>query len=289
MSFTSTSGGQATFTLSTSTPSFMTGAPVFSQLSAAAVSNATGAFSLRAVNGITAKVIQVKRQSDGAIQDFWADRLGNLLTVPVSGISLQNWLAGSVANIVTWYDQSGQGNHVTQVTAANQPILNLSNASISFDGSQWLSNASTTGMFIPLYQNAYSIVTKHIQWSAGAVWSTGNTASFTAGSFNGLRWATGNYYQNYRGGGYLQFGPQPGTYPVVATVVNDRTTDYGYINGTLSNTLTSVLPNVEPIYKQYIGYDANSGSNRYQGELQAVLSFQTALSTADRTVLESLV
>jgi hypothetical protein len=274
--------------LGSAVPTALTGSPLFSQLSPSAVSSATGVFSLKAVNGTTVRAIQVKRQSDNTTQDFWADRLGNLLTAPVTGIPLQNWLAGSTGNVVIWYDQSRAGNHVTQTVAANQPTLNLSNATISFNGSQWLSNASPTGMFIPLYQNAYSIVTKHRQWTVGAAWSTGNTVSYANGTFNGLRWATGNYYQNYRGGGFVQFGPQPGTYPVVATVVNDRVNDTGYVNG-VSSPSSSVLPNIDPAFSQFIGYDANSGSNRLQGELHAVISFQSALSTADRVTIESLV
>lgn len=266
----------------------MSGNPLFTRLSSGAVSSATGVFSLSAVNGTTAKAVNVKRQSDNVTQDFWVDRLGNLLTAPITGTPISTWLAGSTGNVVTWYDQSGKGNDVTQTVAANQPTLNLSNATISFNGSQWFNNASSTGFFIPLYQNSYSIVTKHRQWTVGAAWSTGNTASFTNFSFNGLRWATGNYYQNYRGGGFLQFGPQPGTFPVVATVVNDRINDIGYINGVQSATGT-VLPNIEPVYAQFIGYDANSASNKFQGELHAVLSFGSALSTTDRNLIESLI
>ena len=287
MSLTQSSTGSLQFTNAIgSTKSILTGQPLLSMLSA---NSAIGAFSLRAINGTTARAAQIRRASDGATQDFWADRLGNLLTVPVTGQLVQSWLAGSAGNVITWYDQSGRGNHVTQSAPANQPSLNTSNATISFNGSQWFSNATPNGLFIPLYQNAYSIVTKHRQWTAGAAWSTGNTASFAAGSFNGLRWATGNYYQNYRGGGFLQFGPQPGMYPIVATVVNDRINDVGYINGIQSATTTTVNPNVEPIYSQFIGYDANSGSNLMQGEIHAIIFFDSPLSLSDRAIVESLI
>jgi hypothetical protein len=40
-------------------------------------------------------------------QDFYADRLGNLLTAPVTGQSLTNWLGDATGYITTWYDQSG--------------------------------------------------------------------------------------------------------------------------------------------------------------------------------------
>jgi len=56
-------------------------------------------------------------------QDFYADRLGNLLTAPVTGQSLANWLGGATGYVTTWYDQSGRGNHATQATAANQPVI----------------------------------------------------------------------------------------------------------------------------------------------------------------------
>jgi hypothetical protein len=289
--FLSTSGGQMSLLTQTGGSiifSINPLTPMFSRLSAAATSTVTGAFSLKAVNSNPAKAIQIKRTSDGATQDFWADTVGNLLTEPFSGTPIATWLGASSGNVVTWYDQSGGGNDVNQPISGNQPTINLSNATVSFNGSQWLSNASSTGFFIPLYQNAYSIVTKHRQWTVGAAWSTGNTASFTNFSFNGLRWATGNYYQNYRGGGFLQFGPQPETYPVVATVVNNRTTDIGYVNGVQSATGT-VLPNIEPFYAQFIGYDANFGSNRLQGELHAVISFRSAISLSDRTIIESLI
>jgi hypothetical protein len=58
-----------------------------------------------------------------ATTDFYADRLGNLLTAPVTGQSLAKWLGGATGYVTTWYDQSGRGNHASQLTAANQPII----------------------------------------------------------------------------------------------------------------------------------------------------------------------
>jgi hypothetical protein len=91
----------------------LTGTPLFAQLSQSAIASAVGAFSLRAVNGTSAMAVRVKRSSDNAQQDFYADRLGNLLTTPVSGQTLQKWLGGAGGNVTTWYDQSGHGNNAT--------------------------------------------------------------------------------------------------------------------------------------------------------------------------------
>ena len=112
----------------------MTGAPLLSQLSAPAV----GAFSLRAVNGTTARAVQVKRQSDNATQDFWADRLGNLLTAPVTGQTLASWLGGSTGNVVTWYDQSGQGRNATGTQSTIRPTSNVNQ--------QWAVNPTNGGL-----------------------------------------------------------------------------------------------------------------------------------------------
>jgi hypothetical protein len=117
-------GGSGIVIVRYPTPKLMTGTPLFSQLSASAIASSVGAFSLRAVNGTTAKAVQIKRQSDNATQDFYADRLGNLLTVPVTGQTLANWLVGSTGNIVTWYNQTSlTSNNMTQATAASQPII----------------------------------------------------------------------------------------------------------------------------------------------------------------------
>ena len=57
--------------------------------------------------------------------NFYAQRLGELLTIPASGITFQNWNSLSIAlpNVLTWYDQSGQGNHATQ--QSNVGVVNF--------------------------------------------------------------------------------------------------------------------------------------------------------------------
>jgi hypothetical protein len=83
---------------------------------------------LRAVNGTspsgTAKAVQVRRSSDSATQDFYADRLGNLLTAPVTGQTLASWLGSATGNVTTWYDQSGSNNFV-QTATSKQPRIVL--------------------------------------------------------------------------------------------------------------------------------------------------------------------
>jgi hypothetical protein len=83
-----------------------------------------------------------------AAQDFYADERGNLLTAPVVGTSLQNWLGGATGYVTKWYDQSGRGNDASQATAANQPIIRRATKgpgySCLFSGSQWVSYGTTS-------------------------------------------------------------------------------------------------------------------------------------------------
>jgi hypothetical protein len=78
-------------------------------------------------------------------QDFYADRLGNLLTAPVTGQSLAKWLGGATGYVTTWYDQSGRGNHASQLTAANQPIIQRATK-----GPGYMVNFNGTSQFVTL-------------------------------------------------------------------------------------------------------------------------------------------
>jgi hypothetical protein len=91
-----------------------------------------------------------------AAQDFYADRLGNLLTAPVTGTNLATWLGGATGYVATWYDQSGAGNNATQGTAANQPQINLTTSpySLIFAG-----NGTTSGQ---------SLQTSSVSFAPGA-------------------------------------------------------------------------------------------------------------------------
>jgi hypothetical protein len=78
-------------------------------------SGARLAFSLRRLSSQYAgPVVKVRRSSDSAEADFAA--------AEVSGGALAAWVgAGNNGFVRTWYDQSGNGSHAQQATAAAQP------------------------------------------------------------------------------------------------------------------------------------------------------------------------
>jgi hypothetical protein len=100
--------------------------------------------------------------------DFYADRLGNLLTAPVTGQSLAKWLGGATGYVTTWYDQSGRGNHASQLTAANQPIIQRATKGPGymcvFSGAQSLSSST-----LSLYNTPYSFALTERSTSTGTV------------------------------------------------------------------------------------------------------------------------
>lgn len=79
---------------------------------------ATVAYSVRKLRtAYTGACMRVRRSNDNAEQDigFVSDELNTT--------SLLSFVGANDAFITTWYDQSGNGNNVTQTTAANQPRI----------------------------------------------------------------------------------------------------------------------------------------------------------------------
>lgn len=82
------------------------------------------AYSMRRINSdYTGHIIKLRRSSDNAEQDFGS---GISLGSYVDYSSIDSWLGGATAYVVTWYDQSGQGRDLTKSTTSLQPTLSTS-------------------------------------------------------------------------------------------------------------------------------------------------------------------
>lgn len=97
--------------------------------------SAAAAYSLRQLRTGVTSVVRVRRSSDNAEADFTATE--------ITDGTLTTWTGANDGFVTTWYDQSGNGNNVTQSTAANQPQLVSSGSvltkgglpAVRFDGS----------------------------------------------------------------------------------------------------------------------------------------------------------
>jgi len=89
---------------------------------------ASAAYSLRALSSgwLAGDVVEVRRSSDGTLQDFTASQItnGDLLTFCGVGDGF----------VSTWYDQSGNGVDQTNTTTTNQPKIVSAGALITRDG-----------------------------------------------------------------------------------------------------------------------------------------------------------
>ena len=291
--------------LGSSVPASLTGAPLFSRLAA---NSAVGAFSLRSLAAPTARAIRVLRKSDNAQQDFWADRLGNLLTAPVTGQALDAWLAGSAANVVTWYDQSGQGRNatgtlVTIVKTSNvnqQWAINPTNGGLSLSGGAFLNGTdftivcTTKRIGTQGNDGVYGYGANSSWVSQASVPTTyGNNTRFAlvmpnAGSTD-VRFNDSSFSAAFSSNANVVPSSFVGaTEPTVYTAVTlTNTTQQMYINGTANglpiSTLTQVTANASTGFTiGTVNYYGN-----FLGEIGELIIFNTALSSTDISTLYS--
>jgi hypothetical protein len=130
--------------------------------------------------------------------NFYADRLGNLLTTPVTGQTLANWFGWGDGYVTTWYDQSGAGNHATQTTAANQPVIQKATKgpgySVLFNGTtNYLTGMSYTVLNGTIY--SFSVVERRNSSAILMAISSGNSAT-----------DQGFHFGYYTGGTIVRFG-----------------------------------------------------------------------------------
>ena len=76
----------------------------------------TAAYSLRSITGGDPKAVRVRRSSDNSEQDFTVSEISAGALVDFVG-------SGNDGFVETWYDQSGNGNDLTQATASKQPTI----------------------------------------------------------------------------------------------------------------------------------------------------------------------
>lgn len=268
-----------------------TGTPLFSQLSSAAASSAVGAFSLRAVNGTTAKAVQVRNGTTSTTTDFYADRIGNLLTAPVTGQSLAGWLGGATGYVATWYDQSGAGNDAIQTTTANQPIIQKATKGVgymvNFNGTSQFVTLSTDSTFlngVNITVNAVALRTatktsanyffgtntpsvNHQRFQLGFLGDTSITMQVTSSPSS----ITIPAYNASNEPVYYMTG---GLHPTRVFYQNDT------LGGTNSNTGRMSAPSG---YSYSIGSGTQGGVYRYLGNLFELLIFTSALDQTQVT------
>jgi hypothetical protein len=233
----------------------------------------------------------------GSPQDFYADRLGNLLTAPVTGQTLANWLGGATGYVTTWYNQIQPGQDVSATVAANQPTIDPVNKTIIFNGTnQSFSNTATTGGLLAACVGTGTKYTYVASWNKANPSSTGricehNSLSFTNNQASALIAFNSTYGFNGESNDNhnlvpLTLGTQVSTVMRLNNTsatnlrVRSNGTDY---SGSTGNYATLSLNN----FWFVIGRKASNNSEFFNGSMKSVMVFKDALSDADTTVLDT--
>jgi hypothetical protein len=240
--------------------------------------------------------------SPNTATDFYADRLGNLLTAPVVGQPLANWLGGATGYVTTWYNQLQPGQDVSATVAANQPTIDPVNKTIVFNGSTHsFSNTATTGGLLAASagtKTKYSYAAIFSSTGVGVVCEHNSLVQTGSKRACVLLWNGTQYGFNGEGNDANTFitkvsGAQ------TAVVMRVDNTDAGYAangnknvrarsNGTDYSEATGNYASLNlDNYWFAIGRKASSNGDFFSGSMKSIMVFKDALSDADTTILHA--
>lgn len=260
-----------------------------------AYSGAAAAYSLRNLSILqNPYVVRVRRSSDNTEQDFTATQVTNGTLTTFCG-------AGN-GFVRTWYDQSGNGNHATQTTTANQPSIVSSGSlqtlntkpALSFNGSShYLSAHNVAAAFTGTDKPAsvFHVSKVNNNTSFMSVAALGNSAT------NNSLFILGDYFNNNT----LNFGKrddtsasnlttQVGT-PGASQNLVSATTDGAIISGYRQSTAIASNFNCDTglitLNRFTIGAHERVGVGSYlNGFIQEVIYYSSNLASS-RLAIES--
>jgi hypothetical protein len=228
--------------------------------------------------------------------DFYADERGNLLTAPVVGTTLQNWLGGATGYVTTWYDQSGQGKDLVQPTAANQGIINTATSpcSLIFNGTSTnMYNSNFTFNFGPTFNYTIRAVVNNTVGGCllyrginGFGWSGGGMKKWWLGTQNGAEGTTGGYPNHV---GYSE-GYVYGQSAISSSKSSVTWSSSGFSSVALYENASAVTVSYSrgsPYTDQgtYLYVGTGGGSAYYNGNIYEIEIFSTPLSVSDVTIM----
>lgn len=259
------------------------------------VLNSSAAYSLRKLRTAYAgNAIRVRRSSDNTEANIGFTANGDLDTV-----ALLAFVGGSNAFVTTWYDQSGNGRHATQTTAANQPKIVASGVVIteggrpliSFDGLTQFLNLPVSGAptqnssLIGVFQTTSAAVT-----SAGFINIVGvviNDPTIRVGVGTG----SVTTYRAYWNGAYVSIDNPAvnfqnlSVFNVSFVTSGGVTTTTVRVNG--SNALSASRGGTWTGANEFtIGCFKLTNNAMRAGIAQELISIPSVLSTTDRQTLE---
>lgn len=247
---------------------------------------ATLAYGLRKLsNSYGGNAIRIRRSSDNTEQNIGFS--GNDLDTN----SLKSFITTSDAYIVTWYDQSGNTNNLTQATSSLQPRIALAGVierdggfpAVFTDGSddylQSVNNASigtTSSVFV-----AANLIRNHSNYSRLLTWF--NDQYMYVGTNTSEEIAT--FYGN---GTWGTVTAQTSTTWLntrrLVTTINDGN-DNQFVNGSSTSTRSNPMGSVN-FTLRFGGFYLSATDQMWQGYTQEIIIY-SGVKTSDRTGIET--
>ena len=224
-------------------------------------------------------------------QDFYADRFGNLLTTPVTGQTLANWLGSQTGYVTTWYDQTGKGNNAIKTVASQQPVIRKATKgpgyAILFNGT----DEFLTGMSYTVLNNTnYSIsIVERRNTNASNMWFVTSGNSGTTNNFLHLGYITNTSfrYGQYNNDMNITVPGYVSNEPLHYWTFTQSSTSGRYIFNQTTNTITSDATKTVLLSSTsgnfIIGARISGGSQYYSGEIYELIVFTSSLYDLDGT------
>ena len=224
-------------------------------------------------------IVRFIRANDSAQSDFHGDASGNLTTdFNNEGTTFSTWVSGTSANIVTWYDQTGRGKHITVSTATRPAIITGDSNAVYFTGNEFL---STTNIF-----DTTTVSTMHMISTMREISRVSNTlislngSDLTVNRFSGhMSFHDGTWYWDPWGGNAGNRANSPAN----LLAVNTKAIFSGYKGGFRVNQGATYTSPQNTAASVAGGLRLGHGANHY---IYNLVVFNNRLSTADETFLE---
>ena len=285
-------------------------------LTSSAYNSIKGAYACRLINyNYFGPVMTLRHSLDTTglyTQNFYSDICGNMGTGYLgTGLPLSSWLSANGANttyayVTKWYNQGMDVsfNCATQYTTGKQPIYDVSYGMIN---SGWTSGgtagslgiaAPQTGCLLalpnyafPTLDNPFTVIFKHYNIatlaSSSGFFNAGRNAAATTVAIR----TNGTSYFVYDPG-YTWGGTPAYNNAVSLTYTGSNGTHSGFINGSPSTTsVIGTARNTQAqdnwIFGTGVSTTGTLPTELLNGQLYNMYTFSTALSTADRNIIEA--
>lgn len=225
---------------------------------------------------------RVRRDSDNAEQDIGFS--GNNLDVA----SLLGFTGSSSAYLISWFDQSGNANHASQATAANQPrivnagIVETSSGAIAgfYDGTNDRMVSTNSGWTRPFTMRACAsanavgsvkTILGHESWVIGML-ILSQTSPYR------LTYCWSNEASEYNANTGLTFGTGSLRYGVAVIEANQASVYINQSGDSLSSWTLSKSHSASSMERFVIGQDRAPGARSWNGHISEAILWNSSLS-----------